>query len=193
MIWKNMAQTESQGVKSVMKTRFSSMGWRIFLWMSGIALVPLIIMAYQGYHCARQAIVEAKEMHLSSILESRKIRFQDWYRQVQTDFRILAATPCVRDDCCSVQGGAGEGLSPESCNVLDHLRDSKPFYLALVTFDKQWKIQHPRDRTRGKFKILFPEEFKESLKDSKNVIFSSIIREKFDRLVLYAGHPLYGK
>jgi two-component system sensor histidine kinase AtoS len=40
--------------------------------MAFVAFLPLLVMASQGYHCARQAIIESEEQHLLSILESRK-------------------------------------------------------------------------------------------------------------------------
>ena len=40
-------------------------------------LVPLVIMAIQGYHCASMAVVELQTAHLRSVLEARKSRIED--------------------------------------------------------------------------------------------------------------------
>jgi signal transduction histidine kinase len=48
--------------------RHHSLRFRILLWMSLVALGPLVIMSAQGYHCARQAIIELQEAsHKASI------------------------------------------------------------------------------------------------------------------------------
>ena len=70
--------------------RFDSLGWRILFWMALVALVPLLIMASQGYHCARQALVESEVAHLHSVLASRtarlESRFNNFFRRIFVAF-----------------------------------------------------------------------------------------------------------
>ena len=40
--------------------RFSRMSWRVLFWMTLVGLGPLVIMAAQGYHCAREAVSGAR-------------------------------------------------------------------------------------------------------------------------------------
>lgn len=76
-----------------------SLGWRIFFWMSLVAMGPLLIMAYQGYRCARQVVVESQEGHLKSVLQSRKIMLEAWLTKVKTDLYFLSLTPCSGKMC----------------------------------------------------------------------------------------------
>jgi len=87
---------------------FGSLRVRILIGMAFVALIPLLVMAYQGYHCARQAIVMQQENHLQAVLASRKARLSDWLEERRSDMRFLAATPCARSGCaggCTVHAG----------------------------------------------------------------------------------------
>lgn len=54
------------------KAQSRSLARSIFLWMIAVALVPLMILAGQGYHCARQAILDLESMQLKSVVEVMK-------------------------------------------------------------------------------------------------------------------------
>ncbi len=119
--------------------RFHSLGWRILLWMSLIALGPLMVMAIQGYHCAREAIVSSEVAHLESVLQSRAARIDAWLAKVTGDLRFLGASPCVRGVC-------GTTRLPEDdrcagvCNLLDDLKQGSAFYDRIGTYDASWRL-----------------------------------------------------
>jgi signal transduction histidine kinase len=115
------------------------MRWRILFWMLLVALGPLVIMAAQGYHCARQGIIASEEAHLHSVLQSREARLQAWIDQVHSDFRFLTVSPCVRG-LCGMSADAPDAAScAEACNLFDDLRRGSPFYNDLVTYDSAWR------------------------------------------------------
>ena len=84
-----MTQTAHKSVRG------QSLAWRILLWMSIAALAPLLVMAIQGYHCAREAIIDSEEAHLLSVLESRQTRINAWLEGIDSDLRLLAISPSM--------------------------------------------------------------------------------------------------
>ena len=44
----------------------------ILTWMIVLTIVPIALVSFQGYHCARQALVETQDVHLQTILRTKK-------------------------------------------------------------------------------------------------------------------------
>jgi len=73
---------------------------RVLAWMLLLSIVPLLIMAGQGYHCGKQAIVEKTNDHLLSIMNSRSALVSTWFDQRSSELDILASSPSVAR-CCA--------------------------------------------------------------------------------------------
>lgn len=119
--------------------RRQSLAWRILLWMSIAALGPLLVMAIQGYHCAREAIIDSEEAHLLSVLESRRTRVNAWLKGIDSDLRLLAISPSMgapRDQFALHAAGTRRA---ELRALLEDLRTASPFYRAIAAFDAGWK------------------------------------------------------
>jgi len=121
---------------------FSSLKWQILIWMLLIALTPLLIMAIQGYHCAKEAITSTESLHLQAMLEARKVRITAWLDRVAADLHFLESSPCVRGICGMTDGtdpaDASESCS-EVCNLLDDLKLGSLFYDVIGAFDSEWE------------------------------------------------------
>lgn len=65
---------------------------RVLGWMLVVSLLPLFIMAYQGYHCAGQALVEQTQTHLDAVVASRSHLIGQWLEASKGDARLLADT-----------------------------------------------------------------------------------------------------
>ncbi|MEI6891989.1 MAG: HAMP domain-containing sensor histidine kinase [Pontiella sp.] len=50
-------------------------------WMIVVAIAPLLIMSFQGYHCARQAILQLKMSQLETISMAKQHRITDWLNE----------------------------------------------------------------------------------------------------------------
>lgn len=153
-------------------SRSSSLRWKILFWMFLVAMGPLFIMAYQGYHCAREAIVKSEEAHLQSVLGSRKARFEAWLAGIKAEFQFLAIAPCVKGVCSNPSDDEERRCTEECCNLLDRLREKNPSFDSLWTFDKDWKVlitaagsdPHGRD---------IPEDFRSKMIDGGKLVISS--------------------
>ncbi|MBU2691287.1 MAG: sensor histidine kinase [Candidatus Eisenbacteria bacterium] len=115
-----------------------TMRWRILLWMLPVALGPLFIMAAQGYHCARQAIIASQKVHMQSVLEARRIEIESWFAQIESDFGFLQISPCLQGLCGSTPASADSSCCAETCNLLSDLHVGTPFYHSISTFDVNW-------------------------------------------------------
>ncbi|MCC6153749.1 MAG: sensor histidine kinase [Candidatus Hydrogenedentes bacterium] len=65
-----------------------------------LSVVPLLIMASQGYHCGKQAIVEKTNDHLLSIMTSRSALVSTWFDQRFSELDVVASSPSVAR-CCA--------------------------------------------------------------------------------------------
>ena len=72
--------------------RFSRMSWRVLFWMTLVGLGPLVIMAAQGYHCAREAVIERAEAQLTSVAESRRRLIEQWLAERTAELSRLGLT-----------------------------------------------------------------------------------------------------
>ena len=176
-----------------MPKRFGTLGWRILIWMALVALGPLVVMAYQGYHCARQAIVESKQEHLRSVLESKKTRIETWLREIEADMRFLAVAPCVRTDCAAHTAAPGEDGPGEACNLLEHVRTRSAAYESLATYNRGWKILKQTRVEGTDEEHLLPLDFTSRLDEADGMVLSSHHLLEDGTIDLHTGHPIFGR
>ncbi len=115
------------------------LGRRILSAMVAVSLVPLIVVAYQGYHCAKQAIVESAEAHLLAVLNSRKRSLGQWLKERYGDIALLASVPSITCECTRRAQGQGTASIADVCSCLDAVRLRSDAYQSVVVYDPQWK------------------------------------------------------
>jgi signal transduction histidine kinase len=167
----------------------SSLRSRILIWMAVLALAPLVIMAFQGYHCAKQALVESEEAHLLSAIEARKARLETWLAEVKADSRFLAAAHCAQKDCSGMIGCADPGTPDDACNFLADLKQRSTSYEALLTFDLNWKPLSQANNG-SKHAESLPPDFKAALSASETLtIVPPFLRN--GGVAAYIGRPVF--
>jgi len=150
-----------------------SMGWQILFWMSLVAMGPLLIMAYQGYHCARQAVVESQEKHLKSVLESRKIMLEAWLAKIKTNLYFLSLTPCSGKMCNLPADGSIPVHAKNCCKLLDSVQEGSTYYKTIASYTADWK---PHYQGRGPdIQNLLSAEFKTKLAEAKGLVIAPAI------------------
>ncbi|MCC6490842.1 MAG: sensor histidine kinase [Candidatus Hydrogenedentes bacterium] len=115
-----------------------SMRTQILVSLVLIALVPLIILAVQGYHCAGEAVMELSNAHLTSVLNLRKELVQQWIEErredVETQARKLALMTPANEDRSNAQAS----FQAEAEAMLDgHLHGSSE-YVSWSVFLPDW-------------------------------------------------------
>lgn len=79
---------------------FGDLTRRVLGWMLLVSLLPLVIMAAQGYHCGMQAVMDKTRDQLLSLLDSRRALVETWVNQRYSELDILATSPSVAR-CCA--------------------------------------------------------------------------------------------
>jgi len=104
-----------------------------------VALVPLVIMAVQGYHCARESILEGEAGRLRSVLDGRRARLDDWLNERREELVTLASYPCARQDCTASLSRPQAQTAEALCHLLDHTHAPGTDYESLVVYDARWR------------------------------------------------------
>lgn len=164
-----------------------SIGGRILFWMSLVALGPLLIMAYQGYHCARQAIVESQEGHLISVLESRKIMLEGWLDKIKTDLYFLSLNPCSGKMCSMPANGNIPEHSKDCCKHLENVKKGSAYYKSITSYNSDWKQHHQASGVNIHDKLS--ADFKLRMSTAKGLVVSNALMGE----AVLVGRPVQDK
>ena len=158
---------------------------QILLWMVVVSMVPLIIMSYQGYHCARQAIVELTEDYLLTISKSRGDRLESWIAEGYLHLAFFATLYPL-----SV---SSEYPKPKSVQIwqLNSLYKSSPKFKTITIYDLNWKTVKNIPGINDNNDISLPEHIKSKLEQSKEVTGELVFHHKEQILLSYMGRPIY--
>ncbi len=106
----------------------------ILTWMLTVALVPLLVMSYQGYHCARHAIVQGEEASLTAILASRNAWLTSWLAERTADIDRLADTAAATACCTST-----DPSHTAPCPHLKQVKNRNMAYDMIGIYDRTWQ------------------------------------------------------
>ncbi|MCL4216033.1 MAG: HAMP domain-containing histidine kinase [Candidatus Hydrogenedentes bacterium] len=70
---------------------------RVMGWMLIVCLLPLLIMAAQGYHCASEAVIETTNNQLYTALMGARAMINGWLEEKERELAALAANPVILD------------------------------------------------------------------------------------------------
>ena len=166
---------------------FGRLGGRILLAMALAALGPLVIMAYQGYVCAREAVVTSQTAHIRSVVDSRAARLGSWLAEIESDMRFLSTIPCTDKKCSGCEGRA---CVKNDCGLLILLEKHSCCFESVMTYSTDWK---PTVRVSSRIRDLMdpmPESFKKDLAAADGFRASATIRGAKGEAFIYYGRPL---
>lgn len=170
---------------------WQSLRLQIMGWLSICALVPLTIVALQGYHCAREAIIDSQTTHLKSVLAAREARILDWYAERQADLRAAGRwfSPDVRGGQLPGRGTAGK--PPAHLNaVLERLRAAHPAFDSLAVYDESWRrIADSRAPSHDGGDLLTPR-LRDALVEATDVVVSRPHVHANNQIGIHLGVPL---
>lgn len=98
--------------------RFGGLTSRVLVWMMLLAFVPMAIMTGQGYHCAREAILEETNEHLLSLATSRSALVSTWFAQRFSEIDVIASSPSVARCCAHFANLSEEDIDREATVML---------------------------------------------------------------------------
>ena len=164
-----------------------SLARRILVAMSVVALVPLLIMAVQGLHCGRQAVVELGRLQLEAVLASRKLLLESWLSERGDDLQSAARFPCGRDGCSGLAGHP----TPDHLEALLRFERDRGVYESFAVFDATGRSMggwseggHPL------LESLLDEDLKTKLAASTGLAASTTHPHDNGRIGLHLGMPI---
>ena len=150
--------------------RSTKLRWHVLFWMLVCAMVPLVAMALQGYHCARRAVLSLETTHLRSVLEGRKARIAEWFGERKSDLRAVAACPRPLPEDSGPDAPAQSMEGDDRRHLVDLFRFRSQFIETIIVYDAKW---HPiasagDDAHTGK--KLGPAAFRERLMHAAGMV-----------------------
>ncbi len=116
------------------------LGRRILGGLILLSLVPLLVMAYQGYHCAREALRQRAEEHLLSVVQSGKAFVEAWLTEKRRDLEMIAQNPYVKDEL-RLRSSAGDDAQAERLTrLLGAVQSRSDAYEDLIVYDSRWRV-----------------------------------------------------
>jgi signal transduction histidine kinase len=159
----------------------------ILTWMIVLTIVPIALVSFQGYHCARQALVETQDVHLQAILHSKNNQIERILDVVRSDLHLLSILTFSNvqepeKGCCQ---------SPScTCNPLSKALGEKDYYANLIAFDSNWQVIGSARSLPSP--VHLPETFKKSLETTAGLVFSNLMETENGPEIL-TGCPLTGQ
>lgn len=147
---------------------------RILVAMTLLTLVPLLIMAYQGYHCARQSVIEAAYAHIDAVARTRTLRIHDWLEERRQDLAVL------RD---LLHVSAKPPHSPQNRRLLLAYHKNRPLYRSIVFLAATPDVQSRGPRASHPVSTAFLDR----LDTSQAVCFSPSHFHEGNQLTLHIG------
>lgn len=186
----NETQDSKQVLPDMPSRRFGSLRWRIFVWVFIVGLGSLLIMAYQGYHCATQAVVASQEKFLRSVALSYRDRVRAWLSEMKADLKLVAASDCARGNCASSTDSGGKNLLDHYCDTLEALREGNPAYENLTIYSPNWDplIQMAGMRNRNEEKLT--ADFKSELSKEKGLVVGSFYLHDDGKVGVHVGYTV---
>jgi len=154
--------------------RTKRLSTKIMKWMAIMALGPLVVVAIQGYHCGRQAVIDSQKQHLLTVVRSRRSTLARWLDQRKKEISILSLVPNFCEICSNPQRKTGE--ENKYCNLMTFVKQSDIAYRGIALFDKSWNKVLDVEQTGNKAMASedIPEEFRKRLSEKKGNILTSL-------------------
>ncbi len=155
-----------------------------------ISLLPMIVVAYQGYHCARQAVVEHVHMHLVSVIEARSALFNEWLKERKSEIERLASLASMREGPADLSPGAAVRVPEILKTSLKEVQDSTESYESLRVYDLTWNVSAKASTANHDDAAFITEDFKRKLERSDGFVFGDVHSHAAYEIGLHVGYPL---
>lgn len=122
--------------RAVKRVRSMSHATTILAGSLVLALIPMLIMALQGYHCGSQAVTESITDDLKNSSDARAARLTDWIERQKRELDYLARVACLPPECqfeCSCQGISEP--TQKACQLMETFRNSLDGFAGLAVLD----------------------------------------------------------
>lgn len=169
---------------------FGDLRSRVMAAMLLIALVPMSIVAFQGYHCARQGIIKYVNMHLVSVIEARKALLNEWLKERADEMEKLASLPAVTTSARKLVQEKDEAVLSTLVGLLDSAQASGESYESVVIYDLQWNVLAGGNEQGHMDADYLTEEFQTGVNGVQEAFFDMTHAHEGGNVGLHIGYPL---
>lgn len=135
-----------------------------------ISIAPLTIVAYQGYHCGRMAIMDLSRLHVLSVAEARHTMITTWLNERVDDISALVGLPFVVSEVEVLN----EGRNAAAAQILEGVLRSQShggIYESLTIFDADWNILAESEPGLHPDASFATPTFREHVRNTQQVYF----------------------
>ena len=156
-----------------------------------LALAPLLIMAAQGLHCARQAVIELVYRNLQSVLDERSAFVRHWLMERERDLSMAAATPCGLPDCTGILDHMDPEHMPAVENALNPARSMPALYESIAVYNAAGvRMAHIGGATHAAPESLLDARLRTRLAATNRLVVSPTHPHADGQFGLHMGYPL---
>ena len=156
----------------------------VLISMMVVAIAPLLIMSLQGYHCARQAVLQLTTGQLATIVEAKQIQISDWLSEREHEMQFIAAFAELHADeaskCSTLQA------------LLKKAQANNPAYESITLYSRDWKLIADSGRLMHDGELLLPVEIKATLSSGADSIISKPHIHEGGMIGIHIGIPIAG-
>ena len=157
--------------------------------MTLIALGPLVLVAYQGYHCGRKAVIQSQKEHIRSVVLGRKQTLIEWLEQRKKEINILSLMPQLCQLCS--KGMMDSESDSQHCNLMNFVREGDEAYRDIIVYDLNWREVLRSERSGSNAGSLqIPEDWKQHLSEHPAVLQTLFRKEDHAEIDLLIGKTI---
>ncbi len=117
-----------------------SLQGRVLLTLLVLAMAPLGIAAFQGYHCARQAVNDLVQKHLLSVVRTREAMIEAWYGERVKDIKTVASLPDVVKKVLKADSAGKSESDPALDTLLSDIELQDSAFESLSVYTLDWHL-----------------------------------------------------
>lgn len=172
--------------------RAGQLGRRLLKWSLLIAFVPMLVLAGQGYHCARAAVLDTAVERLTQLAASRKARLELWLSERLADVAFLGSCPHVQDGCRAASSHGNVRDAESTRNFLRAFATKFGNYEAIGVYDPSWRELASVGTEAHGLADFALSGIQEAVRSSRQPAVGQIHRHPDHRLGMHFGAPVLG-
>lgn len=116
-------------------TVFGKIGSRLLRWFLVVALIPLILMGYQGYYFAKRAVQREVFLHMEAIARQKMMQIDQWFSERSIDIKVLSTDSEIIRDVTLLVRRKDQRRNLDLVSLLDHYRTQSESYYLVNIYD----------------------------------------------------------
>ena len=175
--------------KSINPKTYGDLTRRVLAWMLLLSIMPLLIMAAQGYHCGKQAIIEKTNDHLLSLVNSRSALVSTWFDQRFSELDVVASSPSVARCCAHFLDLSEEEIDHEVTAMLRSVLNRVNAYDEIAVLNTDGKVIADVARAERGELTASESEIVQQLRDheGKDFVLAAPQKEMNGKVTIHIG------